>query len=1234
MAMLGGLVFCGQNIKANSLWAPDYNRPWQLTTYSEAAGLEQQRVFDVAFENDSTVWIAADDGLRRFDGYRWKKFGTNDGLPSSFLRAVMVNRQGKLWVGTDMGAGIFDAAASKYDPAGSATGLVNSNVREIDEAPDGRVWFSCDQWPDFKGKPGGLSCLANGRWQSFGRTNGLPMDYVIGYFQDSTGRQFVLTSHGWAQWQDNAWAPPANPGYEVEDCVLQMAEAADGTLFAQGEKTLLILKNGRWEPDPKSQSRLICRTLDGGVMAMECDDTLGRLWFSRWDGQQFVRVSADANYQPGGRFYHLRQAPDGSLWAVGRGTVVRWAYRDEHWAAFSQLPPPLGCDRRGRMWFADGTNLVLLQDNEFKQLPPGKVGAGCWNENGAVLAWNEERQHLEASDPDQPEHRTSVAEDLPKIDSAQADEGDGFWVAGRADDDEPQMVHYSHGHSIRVDAAKLRGWRVTTLTPRGTGELWLIAQKKGTIDYGLARVTDDSVEWQPLNPAPPPLAISTWMTGAGRNWLRGYAGLYEQDAPPNGEWRQVTLLSGGGFSSALMSSNEALFAMDGGRTGKPGCALFTTNGWTVLAGSFANTKFDTQRQKIFFASPNGVFIRKQPGTLVLEHLQAPGGLPVNVAIEDQHGDLWLGTPEGVLRYRPGHLPPMAVVAATLTEIVPGRPLPVTFDSVRRFEPQANPADFFYSWRVDDLAWSPFESWHAAALKLPELVSGAHRLQVRARDVDGNISLFPAELQFTVLPLPLQQRLWFYPLLGLVIFALLWLGWQRLAQLRKIARTNAALRQEITVRHQVEAELQRSHEQLEQRVRERTAALRDANEALHREIQERQQAEESRRQMAEQLHQAQKMEAIGTLAGGIAHDFNNALAVILLYCQCIYDEVAGQPELQEHLTEVLKAVRRSQNLVQQILTFSRRQKHEKKVVDLQPVIKEAFKLLRSVLPSTIEMKNLIESAPPVLADPTQIHQIVMNLCVNAQHALAGKPGRIEIQLGEAAVDEALCENHPGLHPGRYTRLAVRDTGCGMTPETLKRIFEPFFTTKQPGQGTGLGLAVVHGIVQSCDGAILVDSEVGRGTEFQIFLPAQSVVASAEPEAVPALRPTGSGHILLVDDETSITKVLERVLVRHGYRVSAFSDPRAALAEFQKAPADFDLMISDLTMPGMDGLELAKQVFLLRPEFPVVLATGYDGLLKDSRLVAKATNIRKTLQKPFNPSAILQTIAEIRASAAAK
>ena len=217
----------------------------------EDAGISQQRFFDIAFTADGNAWLAADDGLRRFDGFVWDVFGTNSGLPSSFTRAVCVDRQNRLWVGSDAGAGIWDFQTHKYNPHGSRNGLANANVREIDQDPDGTLWFSCDQWPETTAKLGGLSCWdSTGRWQTFRETNGLPMDYVIGYFRDSTGRQFALTPHGWSQRQGENWGLPVNPGYDAEDCVLQMAEAQDGTLFAQGEHTLLTLTDGRWRNHP------------------------------------------------------------------------------------------------------------------------------------------------------------------------------------------------------------------------------------------------------------------------------------------------------------------------------------------------------------------------------------------------------------------------------------------------------------------------------------------------------------------------------------------------------------------------------------------------------------------------------------------------------------------------------------------------------------------------------------------------------------------------------------------------------------------------------------------------------------------------------------------------------------------------------------------------------------------------------------------------------------------------
>jgi len=420
-------------------------------------------------------------------------------------------------------------------------------------------------------------------------------------------------------------------------------------------------------------------------------------------------------------------------------------------------------------------------------------------------------------------------------------------------------------------------------------------------------------------------------------------------------------------------------------------------------------------------------------------------------------------------------------------------------------------------------------------------------------------------------------------------------------------------------------LREAHAQLEQRVAERTADWTRANESLNHEIAERRRSEESRRKLEEQLQQARKMEAIGTLAGGIAHDFNNILAVIIPYSHLAFEELEGHPESQEYLRQILTAADRAKNLVQQILAFSRRQRQERQVIDLQPVVAEALKLLRSALPSTIEIVQRLNPTPPVLADSTQIHQVVMNLCTNAEHAMRGRPGRLEIALEPKLVDEAFANQNPDLHQGQYARLSVHDNGCGMPGELLNRIFEPFFTTKEPGQGTGLGLSVVHGIIKSHDGVILVQSQLGQGTEFQIYLPVQGKKTTAPAqESKPA--PPGSGqHILLVDDEPPICNVLSQTLSRAGYLVTACSDPQEALKEFLARPAEFDLLFTDLTMPRMTGVELAKRVFEIRPDLPVVLTTGFGGdVIADT---TAHTHIVRVLEKPVSPGIVNDIMHEI-------
>jgi PAS domain S-box-containing protein len=369
-----------------------------------------------------------------------------------------------------------------------------------------------------------------------------------------------------------------------------------------------------------------------------------------------------------------------------------------------------------------------------------------------------------------------------------------------------------------------------------------------------------------------------------------------------------------------------------------------------------------------------------------------------------------------------------------------------------------------------------------------------------------------------------------------------------------------------------------------------------------------------RRLEDQFRQAQKMEAIGTLAGGIAHDFNNVLAAIVGYTELAKMESAGRPEVLEYLQAVSEGSARAADLVRQILAFSRQQEQQRKSIQLWPVVNEALKLLRATIPATIQFEvSLIRRGPTVLADPTQIHQVLMNLATNAAHAMRGQPGRLGVSLEVVDVDSALAAMHPGLRPGRYLRLVISDTGHGMDRATLARIFDPFYTTKAPGEGTGLGLAVVHGIMQSHDGVISVYSQPGEGTRFNLYFPAEP--GEAREIVAPATEtPRGHGErILYLDDEKPLVRMGQIILERLGYVVDAETTPAAAIAAVRAQPKKYDLVITDLAMPGMTGTDVAKQLLAIRPDLPIILSTGFSATLTLERV--RAIGIREMVLKPL-------------------
>ena len=406
----------------------------------------------------------------------------------------------------------------------------------------------------------------------------------------------------------------------------------------------------------------------------------------------------------------------------------------------------------------------------------------------------------------------------------------------------------------------------------------------------------------------------------------------------------------------------------------------------------------------------------------------------------------------------------------------------------------------------------------------------------------------------------------------------------------------------------------------------------ANEQLKKEIKEHARAEQANQKLEAQLRQAQKMEAVGTLAGGIAHDFNNILYTIMGFTELTLDDLDPESASHSNLQQVLASSRRARDLVRQILTFSRQSETRSQPVMVRPIAKEVLKMMRATLPAGIAIQSEIQSDASITGDPTQIHQILMNLCTNAAQAMQPEGGTLTVRLLDTQLDQSFADYHPDITPGPHIQITVADTGPGIGPELLEKIFDPFFTTKKPGEGTGMGLSVVHGIVKRLGGGLRVYSEPGRGTEFKVFLPARQSSDTAPVEDTEETLPEGDARILLIDDEAAIVQMGRQMLTSLGYEVTTETDGLEALETFKANPEAFDLVITDMTMPAINGDRLAAGILKIRPGLPVILCTGYSSMVSEESarsmgiaalcmkpLVRKdlAAVIKRVLQSPSDP-----------------
>jgi hypothetical protein len=632
---------------------PSTDRPWQWQSLAASAGLLHQRIYDVAFSRDGIAWIAAGNGLWRYDGFRWTSFGPENGLPSRFVRSVLVSKSGELWVGTDAGAGVFDAVRSSFDPRGTREVLPNGNVRRIVEDAEGALWFCCDQWPDTSVAPGGLAVLQDGRWRVFTQADGLPMNYVIGYHRDRSGREFAFTPRGWAQRRGEVWTAPEAAGAAGQNTVLHLAEAADGRLFAQSEQGLLTLGSDGWQP-LAAKSLLICATRSGEAFALMRDNQRGTLRLARWDGTDFVTLSAPVAGPRVARFYHLREAPDGAIWCVGEGTILRWTRDDPAWRHYTRLPSPQAVDARERVWFSGQAGVWWAEGDTLRRLDPLAEFIGA-DRDGLVLGRTPDGALVQIRDTQAPAleavdlgfRPTQVANDFAQK----------LWVWGPDDVGNIRFAHRdATGKWITLGSPRLQSRRFVSWHPAPRGGLDLVFLDPRTTDYAVVHVHDDSLSWIDLGASPPPVPYPQFYRVGLTEFIAGYDRIYRRDTAGDNTWRVLSDFSAGGFALPLISPDEALVFFRNGKTGGPGCARFHQGRWTEASGEFDYGRLSPDGRRLGIATPGGVYLRSEPDSLDFDYLPLPEDALIQSLFTTSGGALWIGTSEGVLHYRPRSSP--------------------------------------------------------------------------------------------------------------------------------------------------------------------------------------------------------------------------------------------------------------------------------------------------------------------------------------------------------------------------------------------------------------------------------------------------------------------------------------------------------------------------------------------------------------------------------------------------
>jgi|GEM_PF-1490497 len=785
-----------------------FDQAWKIQSFLSDAGLKDQVVFNLDFNRVKTgprrgmMWLATSDGLHEYDGYAWRRYVREQGLPSDFVRSVLVTREGVLWVGTDRGAGVYDGKT--FQSLGSETGLAGPNVRRILEDRDGGIWFCCDSWPN-AGTPGGLTSYKGGVWKTYRRADGLPSDYVLNYFQSQGGRTFAATLEGIVEREGDRWVQAiANPtDRQINWGSASFAEAKTPGLVCSSGRDLFTWRRGEWrlESARMFHEHGVIATEDGALIAVGLK-AARRGTFVEWRSNDWVRVSAEFP-MPDDFVMDIREAPDGGVWAMGMNCLVRWARRGGQWSEYPRLEEPQLMDPEGAIWFAQRTDVyqpgarpVRFNDGDWRpgmERSRGLRVAG----DGAVWGWSDQGATRWATNQ-------TVEFSLEQVGVATNNvlrvDGKGkVWIVGSDSEGVPVVSSFERGEWQPRKLPDWQGRRMWRAVEPGQEGIWIVADTGRLTAVTLRQVGGTDEQQIPI----PEVLVDVYSSDIhvdrqGSIWLFGDTGLFRWRLGKSEVWEPVSGLPGRQVSVCIERGEELWVACRGRTGGSNGLARLRDGVWRT---------YPVENQGELSVAHDGTLVWPADGRFyyLMDHADAlpvgvdmPEKIAVRTVLKARDGAYWIRAGTGVFRFAPDGIPPETRIGGP-DRVMGGDRMEVTAEGIDRFRPKGYRTDHRFSWRMDGGKWTEPVRDRFFSQGTGSLGFGLHRLEVRCIDAGGDVDSTPAELSFDVLPPPLQRRAWFLPVVGGVCVVLLALTGVTIRARRRLAEHARVLERRVTER---------------------------------------------------------------------------------------------------------------------------------------------------------------------------------------------------------------------------------------------------------------------------------------------------------------------------------------------------------------------------------------------------------------------------------------------------